>query len=680
MHIAHLLPGFRIGTKLAICVGIGFALVAALIVNEQMTSTSIERLTAAADRQQAIVIESINTEVVLQRALVIGRNLRMARTTAEVEKLLVELQRIAADGRARLSTLEAQSIDPVHRDRFKAIKERLQQYVAALADCGAKQIEILNLFGKLDQVESKWVRSVNLVVNSVAFTNLPNYKEIEAFINEAASLFKDARTATWRYFLLNEASQVRRISASSEQAVQQLNYAATAAIDKTVVAGIDTLRAIVPEYTTALKAITDAIDAQNLIQSERANPADEGSRKLLGEAISDANAASDAATAQAAAAVARAGRVRFIIGVVVGLVLLGTAAFASLAIGRPIRRIGEVLMELAGGNKTVPIPYADRRDEVGDTARAATAFKENLLRVERLESEQKAAAERTVVERKSTMHLLAEEFERAVGSIVGTVSSASGRLEEAANTLTKTADKTEQLSNVVAAASDEASSNVRSVASAAEELAASVSEVGRQVQESSEIARDAVAQAAKTDARINDLFQLSQRIGDVIKVITAIAEQTNLLALNATIEAARAGAAGKGFAVVAQEVKALAAQTAKATNDIGTQISDMQAATLDSVAAIKEIGGTIDRVSEIATAMAAAVEEQGGAIQEIARNVQEAAHGTSQVAANISDVTRGATATGTASTEVLSAAQSLSGDSNRLQAEVQKFVQLVRSA
>src|SRR5262249_30070471 len=151
----------------------------------------------------------------------------------------------------------------------------------------------------------------------------------------------------------------------------------------------------------------------------------------------------------------------------------GTAAFASLAIGRPIRRIGEVLMELAGGNKTVPIPYADRRDEVGDTARAATAFKENLLRVERLEAEQKAAAERTVVERRSTMHLLAEEFERAVGSIVGTVSSASGRLEEAANTLTKTADKTEQLSNVVAAASDEASSNVRSVASAAEELAAS---------------------------------------------------------------------------------------------------------------------------------------------------------------------------------------------------------------
>jgi methyl-accepting chemotaxis protein len=680
MRDSHLLPGFRIGTKLGICLGIGVALVAALIVNEQITSNSIERLTAAADRQQAIVIDSINTEVALQRALVVGRDLRMARTPLAVDRLSAELQQIAAAGRGRLATLEAQSTGAADRDRFKAIKDLFSQYVTALGDISAKQIEILSLFEKLDQVESKWVRSVNLVVNSVAFTNLPNFKEIEAFINEAASLFKDARTATWRYFLLHEASQTRRIGASTDQAVHQLDYASAAAVDKAVVASLDTLRRIVPEYTAALKAITDAIDAQNLIQSDRADPADVGSRKLLGEAIETANTASDAATAQAASAVARTGRIRLAIGAVVGLVLLGAAAFASLAIGRPIRRIGEVLMELANGNKAVRIPYADRRDEVGDTARAAVAFKNNLERVERLEAEQKATEERTIVERKSTMHLLAEEFERAVGSIAGTVSSASARLEEAANTLTKTADQTEKLSSVVASASDEASSNVRSVASAAEELAASVSEVGRQVQESSEIARDAVAQAAKTDLRINELFQLSQRIGDVVKVITAIAEQTNLLALNATIEAARAGAAGKGFAVVAQEVKALAAQTAKATNDIGTQISDMQAATLDSVAAIKEIGGIIDRVSEIATAMAAAVEEQGGAIQEIARNVQEAAHGTSQVAANIVDVTRGATATGSASAQVLASAQSLSTDSNRLTVEVQKFVQLVRTA
>jgi methyl-accepting chemotaxis protein len=579
-----------------------------------------------------------------------------------------------------LSALEAQTADLGNGDRFKRLQELFREHVAALGEIGKKQIEILSLFERLDQIESKWARSINLVVNSASFGSLANYKDIEALINEAVSQFKDGRTASWRYFLLIEASQTRRISASTDQAIQQLNYARRATTDKAVLEGIDSLLGIVAEYTAVLQDTTNAIDAQNSTQTQRANPAEVGSRELLGQAIATANASSDAATAQAAVGVTQAGRVRVGIGLVVGLVLIGAAAFASLAIGKPVRRIGEVLMELANGNKAVQIPYADRRDEVGDTARAAKAFKDNIVRVERLEGEQKEAEKRAAVERKSAMHRLADEFEGAVGSIVGTVSSASAKLEGAANTLTKTADTTQQLSGLVASASDEASSNVQAVAFAAEELSASVSEVGRHVQESSRIARDAVVQAARTDLRINELFQASQRIGDVVKVITAIAEQTNLLALNATIEAARAGGAGKGFAVVAQEVKALAAQTAKATNDIGTQISGMQMATRDSVAAIKEIGGTIDRVSEIATAMAAAVEEQGGAIQEIARNVQEAAAGTSQVATNIVDVNRGATATGQASAEVFASAKSLATDSNRLQIEVRKFVESVRSA
>ncbi len=680
MRISHVFPRLRIGTKLGISVGIGIALVAGLITYEHLTSNSIERLTATADRQQAIVIESINTEVMLQRVQVAGRDLRMARVPTEVERLLGQLQQIAANGRTRLSTLEAQSTDQSDRDRFKELQKLFPAYVAALGEIGKKQSEILALFGKLDQVESKWARSVNVVVNSVPFTNLRNYKDIEAFINEAASSFKDARTAAWRYFLLYEASQVRWITTSTEQAIQQLNFGRRAAAEKAVEDGIDTLRAIVPEYTAALKAITDAIDAQTAIQNDRANPAEIGSHRLLGQAIATANAASDAATSQATAAVSRAGRIRIAIGVIVAVVLMGSAAFASLEIGRPIRRIGEVLMELANGNKLVVIPYASRGDEVGDTARAAKTFKDNLVRMERLEAQQKAVEERAAAERKSTMHMLANEFEGAVGGIVGAVFAASTQLENAANTLTKTAETTEQLSSLVATASNEASTNVRSVASAADELSASVSEVGRQVQESSQIARDAVAQAAKTDQRVNELFQVSQRIGDVVKVITAIAAQTNLLALNATIEAARAGASGKGFAVVAQEVKALASQTAKATDDIGAQIAGMQAATLDSVAAIKEIGGTIDRVSQIAAAMAAAVEEQGAAIREIARNVQEAANGTSQVAANISDVNRGTAATGSASAQVLASARSLSSDSNRLQVEVQKFVELVRTA
>jgi methyl-accepting chemotaxis protein len=680
MRSSHSFPRLRIGAKLGICVGIGAALVTGLIINEQITSNSIETLTAAADRQQSIAIESVNTEVALQRVKVAGRDLRRARTPTEVEQLLRELQDIATDGRTRLASLETQSIDLANRDRFQDLQRLFSEYIAALVEIGKNQGEILSLFGRLDQVESKWARGVNLVVNSAPFTNQANYKDIEAFITDAASAFKDARTATWRYFLLREASQIRRISSSADQAIQQLNYGRRAAADKTVMEGIDSLLVVVPEYTGALNATTRTIDAQNTIQTERANPAEQGSEKLLREIVQSANAASDAATAEAAAGVARAGHIRIGIGVIVGLVLLGAAAFASLAIGKPIRQIGEVLMQLANGNKAVVIPFADRGDEVGDTARAAESFRDNLLRVERLEAEQKAAEKRAAAERQNAMRMLADEFEGAVGSIVGTVFSASSRLEDAANTLKKTADTTEQLSSLVAAASDEASSNVRSVASAADELAASVSEVGRQVHESSQIARDAVAQAAKTDARVNELFKVSQRIGDVIKVITAIAEQTNLLALNATIEAARAGAAGRGFAVVAQEVKALASQTAKATDDIGAQISGMQAATLDSVAAIKEIGVTIDRVSELASAMGAAVEEQGAAIREIARNVQEASSGTSEVAGNIMDVNRGAAATGSASAQVLASAKSLSGDSNRLNIEVQKFLELVRTA
>jgi methyl-accepting chemotaxis protein len=211
-------------------------------------------------------------------------------------------------------------------------------------------------------------------------------------------------------------------------------------------------------------------------------------------------------------------------------------------------------------------------------------------------------------------------------------------------------------------------------------MSSSVDEIAKRVHESSAIATEAVRQAEKTDARITELSNAASRIGDVVKLITAIAEQTNLLALNATIEAARAGDAGRGFAVVAQEVKALAAQTAKATDEIGTQIASMQAATQDSVGAIKEIGGTIGRISEIAGAIAAAVQEQGAATQEISRNVHQAAQGTTQVADNITDVSRGASETGTASAQVLGSAQSLARESGRLKSEVERFLHTVRAA
>jgi methyl-accepting chemotaxis protein len=321
-----------------------------------------------------------------------------------------------------------------------------------------------------------------------------------------------------------------------------------------------------------------------------------------------------------------------------------------------IRAMTAAMRVLATGRFEVVPPGLGRNDEIGDMAGAVEALKLKAVERARQEAEQEEVKTRAAAaQRRAEMHRLAEDFRAAVGEIVETVSAAAHDLEAAAGTLTDTAATTQQLAASAAGASEDASANVQSVASATEELGSSVEEISRQVHQSSSIAREAVKQAEQTNARIAELANAAGRIGDVVKLITAIAEQTNLLALNATIEAARAGEAGRGFAVVAQEVKALSAQTAKATDEIGGQIASMQTATQDSVAAIREIGATIARISDIAGTIAAAVEEQGAATGDIARNVQQAAHGTANVAANIGKVNRGASETGSASSRVLSA-------------------------
>jgi methyl-accepting chemotaxis protein len=380
---------------------------------------------------------------------------------------------------------------------------------------------------------------------------------------------------------------------------------------------------------------------------------------------------------QANTETAQVSRLDLGMGLFVIAVLAGVAVFGAVAISGPIRRIGEVLLELAGGNKDIEVPYTGRQDEVGDNARAAQTFKEKLIRIEQLEIAEKETARRTAERRQTEMQALARSFEKTVANVVRSVSSSSTELEAAAEALSATAGATRDLSGKVLSASTQASENVRSVSFATERLIASAAEISRQVQDSTRIAAEAVAQAEKTDARITELTRAAGRIGDVVKLITAIAEQTNLLALNATIEAARAGESGRGFAVVAQEVKALAAQTSKATEEIGVQIAGVQAATQDSVATIKEIGATIGRISEIATAITSAVELQAATTQQMAENVQAAAQSASHVTANIAEVNDGATGITSASTQILASAQTLSQDGNRLTAEMEKFLAAV---
>jgi methyl-accepting chemotaxis protein len=371
----------------------------------------------------------------------------------------------------------------------------------------------------------------------------------------------------------------------------------------------------------------------------------------------------------------------WVVGVVSVAALAGALAFGmyhARSLSGRLQRIVQATTAISSGAEGVSIPSMNDRDEIGEMARALQVFRRNGEEVLRLRTDQAEGELRAALQRKSDMSILADTFEATVSNIVNTVSTISSELEVAASKLTKIAEDTRHRSSIVAVASEDTAGNVQSVAGSTQELIRSAAEIGRQVNESSRIATSAVQQVEQTDVRINTLSAASNKIGDVMKLITVIAGQTNLLALNATIEAARAGEAGRGFAVVAQEVKALASQTAKATEEIATQVAQMQTATQDSVLAIKEIGETIAGISEIVVAIEAAVEEQAAATETISRNVQNAAQSTIRMASNIHEVNSGATETGTASGLVLTSAQSMSAASKRLKLEVGRFLATVR--
>jgi len=380
------------------------------------------------------------------------------------------------------------------------------------------------------------------------------------------------------------------------------------------------------------------------------------------------------------------------------------SAYVGRRITRPLGVLASAMERAAAGDHAVDVAPLARADEIGVISRAFAVFQQGMREMTRLAAEQQrmsadnqrlaaeqqarderdsaeraAAAAREAAAGQAAIRAVLAEFQSAVGGIIDAVSAAASELEATAGTLASGADVTQRQSQVVASASEQASGNVLSVASATEEMAATAEEIGRQVQTSNRVSEEAVAQAAQTDGRIAALSQAASRIGDVVKLITAVAAQTNLLALNATIEAARAGEAGRGFAVVAQEVKALAGQTARATEEITTQISSMQSATAESVAAIKGIGATIGQVSQIAAVAAAAIEQQKSTTRSIARNIDDAARGTAEVASSIAEVNRRATETGAVSARMLAAAQSLSGQASHLKGEVERFMHRIHS-
>jgi methyl-accepting chemotaxis protein len=401
---------------------------------------------------------------------------------------------------------------------------------------------------------------------------------------------------------------------------------------------------------------------------------------LVEKAISAAQTRAAQRMAVATERMNESARLNLGFGLFVICILIGAAVFGVLSIGRPIRQLASMLLRLASGARGLSIPYTARGDEIGDVAQAANTFQDNLMRLEALEGEQKQAAGVLALERETMVRDIADNFEKAVGNIVSTVSSAAVELETAAGTLTRNAGATQGLSAEATIVSDEASANVQSIAHATSEFGFSIDEISRQAKRSTEIAADAVRQAKETDTRIARLSQSANQIGEVVAMISAIARQTNLLALNATIEAARAGEAGRGFSVVASEVKNLATATANATEAIKTQIEGIQDTTQESVAAINLISGTIGEIAQISQSITSAVNSQSHVTQEISHNIAQAAQRAADVAKNITAVNRDASETGTEAAKVLRAAQVLSSESRNLQKELDNFIKTVRAA
>ncbi|MEN3378852.1 MAG: hypothetical protein V7604_4207 [Hyphomicrobiales bacterium] len=662
---------FRIYGGFAIVVALTVTLAGFAVWQLGLTQTEVARMGTIADNN-ARVLQISQTFEVIQRtylqykAVADEAQLKQASDAEQKALSLLSAARQAETNDARLKIFTALE------NGIGELKTKRVALATLMSEVAANHQELNKVGETMSTVSNALVDRVLSTSDDLSLTELTN--------SLARSMLL-IQVANWRFQATHDKAGGEAFKKNVDTAIETIDKFAklrTLAIYRD---GAESIKKPLAEYSRLFAEVSAAGVRSDALFSGAIVPKLNEMAAAVGKIEGDLRHDFNAAKGNTDGTIANVIWLQQLAGIIMLLLGIGVAYLMGRSIVNPIAALTGAMRELAGGNFDVLLPGLGRKDELGQMAKAVETFKVRAAEKAEQEAAARASeAQSLEAQRREVLHKLASDFEGAVGTVVGAVGTAAAELENAAHSLTNTAETTEQLVMVVADVSQSASSNVQMVAAASEEMATSVAEVGRQVQESNKIATEAVEQARQTDIRINELSQAASRIGDVVKLITAIAEQTNLLALNATIEAARAGDAGRGFAVVASEVKQLASQTAKATEEIGTQIASMQHATADSVAAIKAIGTTINRVSEIATVIAAAVEEQGVATQEIARNAQNAAKGTAQVTNNISDVRTGAQETGTASSQVLGSAKALSAEGGRLKAEVANFLQTVRAA
>jgi methyl-accepting chemotaxis protein len=653
---------------------VGFASLIVLgVAVAAVGSWGIDGLGKQTVRMTTITGNTRYTGTSLQNQELIARLLLRA-TIEPADALKTRFQEAQASVRAALTEARAKTLSATRKEIYQGVLDKLDpqaQSAEKSFDLGRKLVDGRKLlFSGGDAMTA----ATNRLVEGAKKTEMSDVITAGATLERAILL---VRVANWRFLATKDAGG---------PATFRTNVAnAQAALD--AVAGLDVpdLRPLIKGVHEALTVYRDAFEvtataviALNDLYESDQRPMVNAMQAELSKA--DASLAQDFSSAVVTATdvqstttdvqLAVAG-----LGLVVGLIL---AFFIGRSIAGPIFRMTGTMVKLAAGDHEIDIPGADNRDEIGDMARAVNVFKVNMIEAERLAAEQEAA--RTARSRRQdAMDQHTQTFGNSVTGIMTALGNAAGNMRKAADIMTEAASAVHQEASETADGAGKSSADLTAVAAAVEEFTASVGEISRQVAVASEVASQAVQRAESSQATIRGLADSTARIGDVVRLIDSIAGQTNLLALNATIEAARAGDAGKGFAVVAGEVKALAAQTAKATAEIGAQIETVRSATEETVAAMNEIGSIIGRMGEVSTAISAAVEEQSVTTREIASSIQGVAGSTAQAAQAMGHVVQVADRAGGASRNILAEASEIGTESEKLRREVESFLKAVNA-
>ncbi|MBN2751622.1 MAG: HAMP domain-containing protein [Rhodospirillaceae bacterium] len=599
---------------------------------------------------------------------------------AQTAEDLATFEKNSATQRAAAIKNITKAIDTAANDEertlLQAMKKKVDDY-SRLSDEGiALRQDYLDTLKKTFAIAPRLASTINYALDQ-AITSDPDL--VQPLLSVERQLAR-TRAFMMRVLLTNDANdmeQQKRSLQTTRSAVEiSQKLAAGGALE-------DILESVANEmkgYDQLARHLIDVTSRSNALWYEQARTVRQDMNAATTKTVAHLLTSSQGNIDQSTASLTSASSVLINVAALVLIVVIALNMLTVRLVARPIVTVTNVMDTLAKGDHTVDVPYRDQSDEVGGIAKAVQVFKENAQRLEIMTAEQRTQQARAEAEKKQAMNALADAMEVSVKGIAESVSAAATQMHNTASALTSIAQETSSQATSVAAATEQASNNVETVASAAEELTTSIQEIGRQVSAASSIALSAVEQTIKTNGIVTDLAQAASRIGEVINLITDIANQTNLLALNATIEAARAGDAGKGFAVVAGEVKNLANQTARATEDIAQQIGGVQESTREAVSAIQSISSTIEEISGIQATIASAVEEQSAATNEIARNVEQAASGTRDVSVHITHVTSAAGRAGSGADELLTASGELARQSERLDGEVSAFIARIRAA